>query len=213
MNITLSSLPAAYINLDSRADLSTTFLEAISDLGYNNVTRYVREEDVEGKLFSGVMKSNKAVMAAMKASNSYPFTFFEDDVRGLNYSDTITVPDNADAVYLGLAVFGEGFEVTPVEGFPGVYKINKPIGLHSVLYITKRYIDAFEAALDAEISSGFANASQPINQIIQYPLAKEFNVYAVNPIFYKHAIDDPTTANLTRIVDITKDKIDPINFG
>lgn len=213
MNITLSSLPAVYINPDHRADLETAFLDTMSRLGYSNVTKHNREDGVEGKPFSDVMKSNKAVLTAMKASNTYPFTFFESDVRELNYADTITVPDNADAVYLGLAVFGEGFEVTPVDGFPGVYRIKKPVGLHSVLYVTKRYADALEAALDAEISNNFPNAGQPINQTIQYPLAEEFNVYAVNPIFYKHAIDDPTTANLTRIVDITKDKIDPINFG
>ena len=213
MNINLSSLPAAYINKDSRTDLNATFLETMARLDYDNVTRYSREDDIEGKPFSGVMKANKDILVAMKASGNRPFIIFEDDVKEINYSDVLSVPGNADAVYLGLAVFGEGFNATAVEGFPHLYKITKPVGLHSVLYITKRYADAFEAALDAEISGGFSNSDQPINQTIQYPLAEEFNVYAVNPIFYKHDVDDLTTTNLTRVVDITKDKIDPIKLG
>jgi hypothetical protein len=213
MKINLSQLPTAYINADSETDLDASFLETMSELGYVNVTRFAGQPDVDGKVFSGIMKSNKEVLAAMKASATYPFITLEDDVKGINYNDSITIPGDADAVYLGLALLGEGFSATPVDGFPGVYKIKKPIGLHSVLCVTKRYADAFEAKLDEQISANFPNPDQAINQTIQYPLAEDFNVYAVNPVFYKHISGNPSLSNLTRVVDVVKETIDPINFG
>lgn len=212
MKITLSSLPTAYINADTKTDLNTALLESLSALGYENVVRHSQPADEEGKLFSGIVKGNKAAVAGMKTSNSYPFIVLEDDVKEINYKDVLNIPADADAVYLGLALLGEGFSTTAVENFPGVYKIKRPIGLHAVLYVTKRYVDAFEAKLDEQISGNFPNPDQAINQTIQYPLAEEFNVYAVNPIFYKHIAENAGLSNLTRITDIVKETIDPISF-
>lgn len=165
----------------------------------------------------GILHENRSLGCALgkflifyKISENEPFLFLEDDcVITKNFQNEILIPDDADAVYLGISEWGmknnEGklgnFDIQPVLNY-NLYKISGMMSTHAILYISERYINAiknffkqfkFDGACDYLITS----------------LHKNYNIYTVpDPFFYQAGIHkDTTNISLNYIIDKYKNNV------
>ena len=114
-----------------------------------------------------------------------PFIVFEDDCVIKNFQPEIEIPDDADAVYLGVSSWGRmnshsGPFVQYQEVEDGLLRVYNMLGAHAILYLNSDYISlcskiseqAFHIADHQDI--GFAE------------IQRYFNVYAFDdPMFYQ----------------------------
>jgi len=128
----------------------------------------------------------------------HPFIIVEDDVGIMTDSDSVDVPDDADALYLGVSkwiyphkyeTLGRGFHIqenspTYVKecGSGSVTRILGMTGGHAILFINPEYVRQFIAALTARLPF-----STP-HDLVYATMHPKFNVYALkNPMFYQDA--------------------------
>lgn len=211
MNITLSSLPIAYTNVDAQTERNASFLDTMSSLGYSDISRY----SLVSKDHKETVRTTIDILSEMKASGKAPFIIFGDGVKEFNYINTISVPDDADCVYLAVQGSIGDLAVTPVNGFPGVYRTRKPTGMQAIVYVTNRFIDASIEKYTAHLATleDPSVTDSVDNQVVDYPRAEQFNVYAITPIFYQHEPENPIESNLTRITNLETMAVDPISFN
>jgi hypothetical protein len=128
----------------------------------------------------------RSYLKALDAAPSTPFLILEDDARIASYEPVIDIPDDADAIYLGINEFAMDAEDV-YAGFkswkPGFvsfdrsignedfYRIYRSLGCHAILYITDRFVDAAKAAFEESSRTGI-----PID-IMQNRLQQEYNCY------------------------------------
>mgnify|MGYP006267847971 CR=1 FL=1 len=124
-----------------------------------------------------------------------PFLLLEDDCsRTQWFRYEIPVPDNSDAVYLGLSVYG----IHPIipQGYPNLIsytqtdnhelvRLQNMLSLHAVVYLSKQWtemcLECFEKTFNNEPGSGEFDFDILICRNIP-----RFNVYALKePLFYQ----------------------------
>jgi hypothetical protein len=123
--------------------------------------------------------------------NNKPFILLEDDVQWTGI-DKIDIPEDADAVYLGITFCG-GHQTDHIY-LPGISceakpytkslcKINNMLSTHAILYISERYKRAVVEQM-YKIKDIVYNSDVVIARIHRF-----FKIYAVNmPIFYQDDI-------------------------
>ena len=126
-----------------------------------------------------------------------PFIIFEDDCKAKNFRTIIDVPDDSDAVYLGISSWGRmnshsGPCVQYEDLNGGLLRIYNMLSAHSVLYLDEEYVSlcskiahqSFDTAQHQDI--GFAE------------IQRYYNVYAFDdPLFYQtssNGTDDSLTS-------------------
>lgn len=200
MKINLSEISSYVISLGSDPELSNVLINA----GYRNPT--VMPGHRLGIKAIGIAYSHYNVLKNVTDS---PFIVFEEDARFFRTCDTIEIPDDADAVYLGAGI-GEGLvelSTAKVEGHPGVYRIFNPLGAHAILYLSNRFID--EATKVARYTASLRLPTYDIDSALNI-INNRFNIYAVDPIFYQHNPKNPKMSNYTRIKSLDTMQRDPI---
>jgi hypothetical protein len=207
MKIKLSEIKSYYVNLPEEEVRNSEFSSMISDLGYKDVTRLdgVR---IDGMAHGGIAKVTYDLFSDL---DDLPVIVFEDDARSINYIDEIEIPDDADAVYLGMCQAYEAVKYTKVVGYPGVYRVFNPLGRHAVLYLSREYAEEVRHL-------AYLVYSQSSNEMIRsldwtvHRLMGKFKVYAITPIFYQHNDKFPRMSNLSRIINMDTLEIDPIEY-
>jgi hypothetical protein len=126
----------------------------------------------------------------------HPFIIVEDDVGIMTDIDHIDVPDNADALYLGVSkwiyphkyeTLGRGFHIQEnspeyVKDCGSVTRILGMTGGHAILFISPEYVRQFIAAMTARLPY-----STP-HDLVYATMHAKFNVYALkSPMFYQDA--------------------------
>lgn len=213
MKINLSSVPLYYINLDRDVNRNKSIIDSMIRIGHTNFNRISAELVSEAEIMQGPGRSHlKAITTA--EHSGIPFIILEDDVRDINYRDIINVPDDADAVYLGIMLGHRDPMATPVDGYPGVYRVKEPLGCHAIMYTSDRYLSVIK---DICTTVGNGTDSGPGNLHTALGFAflrviRNYNVYAINPVFYQHDESNPAQSNATRVINIAKKKIDPISY-
>ena len=141
MIIDIQTVPTAYINLDVDTEKRKRMEELLKDFRTPIRVRGVIPEPHEGV--------SQAVARAHKiALNIFPATMaliLEDDCIPYSYRSQITVPDDADLVYLGL--YGTPI-FKPVEEYNDVVRLIQHNGAHAILYITEAGKDQLRWAVD-----------------------------------------------------------------
>ena len=193
MKLKLTDIPVVYINLDEQSDRNESIKTTLNDLGFKNVTRVSAYKDVIGK--RGCAYSHAIALEEVKP----PFILLEDDCLALNFIDEIDIPDDADAVYLGISSWGRMnahsgpcVQYDEVEGYDDLVRVYNMVGAHAILYINPDYIDlckriAYHGYLISDHHDiGFADVQ------------KYYDVYAFdNPMFYQtssNGTDKPLTS-------------------
>lgn len=127
-----------------------------------------------------------------------PFIVVEDDIGIMHDVDCVEIPDDADALYLGVSkwiyphgfeTLGRGFHITEngplhVKDSSGdVTRILGMTGTHAILFINPEYVRQFLAAMTHRLPY-----STP-HDLVFATLQPKFNVYALKtPMFYQDAV-------------------------
>lgn len=182
MKLDLKKIPAIYINLKKDTEKNEYMKSMLTDLGFENIIRLEASQFADRHL-AGCSLSHYNALSEV----DIPFIIFEDDCVTKNFISEIEVPDNADAVYLGISSWGrmnshsgpfvqyENFTVDDT-----LLRVYNMLGAHAILYLSSEYVslcrkisyNAYQIADHQDI--GFAEVQ------------RYYNVYAFNdPLFYQ----------------------------
>jgi len=181
MKLKLTELPVVYINLDDQPLRRELMEENLNKLGFKNIIRVSAFKDPIGK--RGCAYSHALALEEVDS----PFIVLEDDCLPLNFVDEIEIPDEADAVYLGISSWGRMnshsgpcVQWDKVEGYDDLVRIYNMVSAHAILYINPDYVDlckriAYHGYLISDHHDiGFADVQ------------KYYDVYAFDePMFYQ----------------------------
>jgi hypothetical protein len=196
MKIDIGSIPKVWINLEKNIDRKQMMEEQFSFYGIQN---HYRLEGIE-KLDNPVLGCGLSMLAAITyARKNLPCIVMEDDaaINEDGYDNFIEIPDEADAVYLGISHWGmsQGGRQSTLNGInrsivnENLMKIDSMCSLHSVLYISEKYTDAVLQAIEQriELNSGSNYYGNDGHIDIGTALIqKDFNVFApIVPYFYQ----------------------------
>lgn len=191
MRLTLSELPAAYINLDDAVERRASTESVLSELG---ITKFVRIPGVVVPGSSYWQGLAVAVDNLLDSQQSVPFIMFEDDIVIKLKQDEIELPDDADALFLGISSRGakaperiahlDGLEAVEVPGYPHLRRVLNAVSGHAVAVLSERYVATLRGAVEiAKLPTGFHY------DVLASFEHKRLNVYALQtPLVYQ---DDP----------------------
>jgi hypothetical protein len=197
MNIDLREIPTKYINLNRHPERNEKMGQLIEAVKFNDIER-VQGVDMPNDSMAGCASSHLQIFSSM----SGPTTILEDDCELRNKNYLIDIPDNTDALYLGLSSWALNVEsgmqwihsFVPVDGYPHLTKINNMLATHAILYISDEYKEMC-------IRAAKYSARNSVHVDVSFARFQRFyNVYALNdPIFYQ--------SSNTKATDITFDQI------
>ena len=184
MNLDLRTIPAIYINLKKDIKKDFEMKRLMVDFGFKNVIR------VEGNLtpdrpLAGCSLSHYNALHEVDP----PFIIFEDDCVIKNNTPEISIPDDADAFYLGISSWGRmnshsgpfvQWDYYFKEVDINLLRVYNMLGTHAILYLNSEYISVCEKIayhqhnINEHVDIGFTDVQ------------KYYNVYAFNqPLFYQ----------------------------
>jgi len=189
MKIDLCNVYTRWINLDEKTDNAEMMEELFQRCGMKNTHRFsaIRKNATHPGVrpgeehYPGIGESQFACMRDI-CEKGFPGLILEDDVEVTDlfpHDGVIEVPDDADAVYLGIS-HGDG-NYKAVEVGKGLCKISKMLSAHAILYTSDKYItEVLNSVPDAMYSQ-----NKPFD-VFTYQLQEKFNVYAfTTPLFYQ----------------------------
>jgi hypothetical protein len=205
MRINLLDVPVYFINLEKDIDNKKHTAGLLKKLGFKNVQR------VPGFLNDNpVVGCSQAHYNILKSKINYdgPFIVLEDDIEVRHLDHIVELPDDADALYLGVSAMGSygGKDYRQISGekvdgySPEIYKIYNMLAAHAILYKSKEYIEHVLRIIEFHIDT-----KTPHDIGIAENL-KYWNVYCVNkPIFYqKEKYRDLTDTELDKLMVVSK---------
>lgn len=212
MKIDLRKIPSVYINLDRHQEKNKEMQELLSKTGFESIQR------IEGVLDSknpvaGCSKAHHKALSKLKA----PFILFEDDCSLFeeNFEPIIELPDDADALYLGVSSWGRmnghnGFylQYDEFQEHPNLLRIYNMLGGHSIVYLTEEYRKICE-----RISYHAGYVIKDYQDVGFAEIQRFFNVYSLNnPMFYQTSNELGTKSKITSFPTSECLKIDPLQF-
>jgi len=201
MKIKLTDIPVFYINLDECQGKKERTEEMLKSLGFNNVERFSAIKHKSGRII-GCARSHYEILKTQKP----PFIILEDDCSlNKEFVNEINIPDNADALYLGISHWGRylnhsGPYVHITKINDEIVRVHNMLATHAIMYLTDSYVDIckrvsyhFGYEVENHLDIGFAE------------IHKLYNVYSFNsPLFRQYEWSAVTTGNLT---DVSFDKL------
>lgn len=197
MKIDIKNIASFYINMDKDKSKNKDMIQLGKDLSLNNYTRSTGTY-IANHPKSGCANSHFNILKDIDG----PTVILEDDCVIASGLTSFEVPDDADAIYLGLSNWGylnnvsklKNFNYKRHDVFQNVHKIDGMLATHAILYISKDYID-----MSKRISRWSADNDVHVDQGLA-SIQKYFNVYALSsPIFYQHSNTDATNIKLKGI--------------
>jgi len=186
MKIRIKDLDVAYLTSEKypERDAATRLLLDSSKLSFK---RY--DGGITKPYTVGVAKGHLQALESL----SLPCLLLEDDIKVLNGSSVnidqeFEIPDDADALYLGVSIYGrlEGMTipygvVATTTSNPAVNSVYNMLSMHAIIYLSERYRDHIKNLLVKHIDRPAGGVDDPIAETMS-----EYNVYAVtDPIFYQ----------------------------
>lgn len=188
MKINLTEIPAYYINIDK--DKSIKMESSLKQLGFKEVHRFegVRRDPKR----EGIAESHQNMLKLL-SKTSLPAIVFEDDIEVHQFKNTITIPNNSDAFYLGNSCYGLfngiGRKRISLEKFDeNNFRIYNMLAAHAIMYLNKEYVDFLIKAIDFNIRIK-TNQDKARAETMKY-----WNVYArQDPMFYQSGSHEQVT--------------------
>lgn len=134
---------------------------------------------------SGVAKAHIAALKLALSECGGPFIILEDDVQIENLQEDITIPEDADAMYLGLSTWGlrNGRGQVGISGEKrngGVYRMYNMLAAHAILYVNHDYAQFILESIPIFLKMK-TNQDKMRAETMKY-----WNVYASKtPVFYQ----------------------------
>jgi hypothetical protein len=196
MKIDLRKVPAVYMNLKQHTEKNKSMQNLLKKCGFETILR------VEGSYRpdnppSGCAGAHYNGLCEIEP----PFVLFEDDCQLHNFEPEIEIPNDSDAVYLGISQWGRYWQFSGP--FVHYEKVNNDIvrvynmlGGHSILYLSEEYVNMCKRiCYHASEIIGY-NQDPGFAEVQKY-----FNVYSVNdPFFKQEGYNEAVTS--CRVTDI-----------
>lgn len=191
MKFKLTELPVLYINLDRDIERRLRLEHFLKALHFENVIRVPGKQTEIGK--AGCAFSHAEALGMIEP----PFILLEDDCVPLFFRDEIEIPDDADALYLGVSSWGRmNSHSGPFNQYDRIdrnlLRIYNMVGAHAILYLSKEYTSLCKRIaehgykIEDHHDIGFAEVQ------------KYFNVYSVDdPMFFQTSSLEATNQKLT----------------
>ena len=192
MKLKLTDIPVVYINLDDQPERKELLEKNLKDLGFKNIIRVSGFKDPIGK--RGCAYSHAVALEEIDP----PFILFEDDCEIKNFEPEIEVPENADAVYLGVSSWGRmnghsGPFVQYEKVSDNFHRVYNMLGAHAILYLTEDYVRMCQ-----RVSFHAGNVIGSYQDIGFAEIQRWFNVYTFDdPMFYQNSSYQATVNPLT----------------
>ena len=195
--IDITKIPAVYINLEKHKEKNDNMYNLLSSIGFETIERIEGVLDTENPV-AGCSKAHHKALSSFEA----PFVLFEDDcvLFDQNTITEIEIPDNADALYLGISSWGRmnghnGFylQYDEFEEQSNLLRIYNMLGGHSIIYLTEDYKKMCE-----KVSYHAGYVIKDYQDVGFAEIQKFFNVYSLNnPMFYQTSNALGTKNNIT----------------
>jgi hypothetical protein len=210
MKINLKNINTFYISLDEQSDRRDALLDNLKSVGIEHPIRMpgIRNE----KYYIGLAQAYRNALLNASSIGS-PFLLLEDDARTTEvFEHEIEIPDDADAIYLGISNWGVpegpkprghallgGVELMSVQGYDNLFKIKNALTTHAIVHITDRYVQAAMASLlrASEVELEYLDV-----QFYNDGLFEDYNVYVIGPMFYQHDLHKPENITSTRDINL-----------
>ena len=184
MNLDLREIPVVYINMDKDVDKRERIENHIDRLGFKTKIR------VPGVVHQDGARAGCA-LAQYNALHEIdpPFIILEDDATPFDYNPIISIPDDTDALYLGISSWGRmnshsgpfvQWDYYFKEVDINLLRVYNMLGTHAILYLNSEYISVCEKIayhqhnINEHVDIGFTDVQ------------KYYNVYAFDqPLFYQ----------------------------
>ena len=190
MNLDLRKITALYINLLQDTGRNNDMKKLFKTCGFES--HYRIDAEYTPNSLAGCSLSHHNALNEVEP----PFILFEDDCVVKNFKPIIEIPDDADAVYLGVSSWGRmnshsGPFVQYEDLGDGLLRIYNMLSAHAILYLNQEYV-----SLCSRISEQATSIAD--HQDIGFAeIQRYFNVYAFDdPMFYQsssNGTDQPLT--------------------
>jgi len=196
MKINLLEVPVYYINLDEEEEKRKRTENLLSSLGFRNINRFSAIKHEAGRII-GCARSHYEILKSQKP----PFIILEDDCSlNKKFVDEINIPDNADALYLGISHWGRylnhsGPYVHYSKVNDNIVRVHNMLATHAILYLSQDY-----ASMCKRISYHFGYEVENHLDIGFAEIHKFFNVYSFDePLFRQYEWSAVTTGKLSSV--------------
>lgn len=190
MEIDLRDITVFYINLEQHKDKKESTEKILKDLGFSNIKRVPGVEHKNSRL-GCTLAHTRALEAGLNTGT--PFIVVEDDILIKNTQMVVSIPDTADALYLGISDWGmyngDGRRQISVEKYSDeIYRLYNMLSAHAILYINKDYVEMLIR------SYKFCVSINSVQDKANAELMKYYEVYGMaSPIFYQDGINERYT--------------------
>jgi hypothetical protein len=188
----IADIPAIYINLDRDVDRRHSTEAALKNLGFEKIIRspgILREP-----YWVGCAAAHYVALGIIDP----PFIIFEDDVQTLNKYDAISVPEKADAIYLGVSKWAridgyDSFLLRYKKETENLYRIYNMLSAHAILYLSQTYVAACRAIAEQSAHEYGIHWDRGLAEVQRF-----FKVYALDrPMVFQKSNEADTILNLT----------------
>lgn len=196
MIVNLLDVPVYYINLDDEEDKRKSTETLLKRMGFRNVNRVSAIFHPKGRII-GCARSHYEILKEAKP----PFIIIEDDCAlNKDFVNEIEVPDDADALYLGISHWGRylnhsGPYVHYEKINDEIVRVYNMLATHSIMYLSQEYVDIcrkisyhYGYEVEGHLDIGFAEVH------------KLYNVYSLDePLFRQYEWSEVTTGRLSNV--------------
>ncbi len=189
----LREIPFFYINLDDAKERNEKMIKILGDLEIKNFKRINATKHRVGQAGTArsMLEALEIAINPIVSPLGTPFVILEDDVEVKRWDPIIEVPENADALYLGISGWGRmnghsgPFVQYDKYVYPGIHQVYNMLGGHAIMYFRDRYIDLVRRVC---LHAGYDIEDHP--DIGFAEIQRWHNVYAVDdPYFYQTSSD------------------------
>ena len=184
----LREIPFYYINLDDAVKRNENMKKILNELGIKNVRRIsaTRHNIGQAGTARSMLEAIETAINPVVSPLGAPFVVLEDDIEVKRWNPIIEVPENADALYLGISGWGRmnghsGPFVQSDSIGGGLLQVYNMLGGHAIMYFRDRYIDLVRRVC---LHAGYDIEDHP--DIGFAEIQRWHNVYAFDdPYFYQ----------------------------
>jgi GR25 family glycosyltransferase involved in LPS biosynthesis len=194
VRLNLIDIPVYYINLDEQEEKRKRTETMLKQIGFKFVKRFSAIKHEAGRII-GCARSHHEILNQAEV----PFIILEDDCSlNKEVSETIELPDNTDALYLGISHWGRylnhsGPYVHTTKVNDEIVRVHNMLATHAILYISKEYVD-----LCKRISYHFGYEVENHLDIGFAEIHRFFNVYSFDePLFRQYEWSAVTTGKIS----------------
>lgn len=208
MKINLLNIPVYYISLEDQTETHIRMNNMLTELGFKNIIKFAAQRHLGGKIM-GCADSHAQIF---ETNPETPFIILEDDCfLNKNFIAEIDVPDNADAIYLGISGWARyhnlsGNYLYATHSNSDIYQIYNMLSTHAILYLNKEYANSCKR---------IARWSAEKNQHLDIGFAENHKFYKIyafdSPLFYQESSREITNKNISYFINHQSNVYSSIN--